>query len=148
MSPLYFDLRSTSVVAFSLIFFLLSVFVLFGGVIFICWARKRITCLHSVNWLQSLWKISFGKNQTREWFVCLFCCEGPICIHMNISIYIFFKAFLYVSKLLFNVCVSWKTLVLCVCVCEHNEPTVRGTMLYNMFFLPVFPSPIHSLSSL
>lgn len=43
-----------------------------------------------------------------------FCSEGPICIHMNISIYIFFKAFLYVSKLLFNVCVSWK---ICCCMC-------------------------------
>lgn len=46
-----------------------------------------------------------------------FCCEGPICIHMNISIYIFFKAFLYVSKLLFNVCVSWK-IWCCMCALQ------------------------------
>lgn len=61
-------------------------------------------------------KTSLAKLRHMNGMCVCFCCEGPICIHMNISIYIFFKAFLYVSKLLFNVCVSWKTLVLYVCI--------------------------------
>lgn len=73
-----------------------------------------------------------------------FCCEGPICIHMNISIYIFFKAFLYVSKLLFNVCVSWKILVLSVCI-TSLQLKERHNVVYHIVF-PVF-SPILSVGS-
>lgn len=71
----------------------------------------------------------------------LFCCEGPICIHMNISIYIFFKAFLYVSKLLFNVCVPWKTLVLYVCITSLQYE--RHNVVYHVIS-PAPPSHIHS----
>lgn len=70
--------------------------------------------------------------------VCVFWCEGPICIHNEyINIHIF-KAFLYVSKLLFNVCIMGDFNVVCV----HYQPTAERHNVVNHIVLPVPPPPL------
>lgn len=91
-------------------------------------ARRRRSLSKNLLWQNS---------DIRMVCVFVFCCEGPICIHMNISIYIFFKAFLYVSKLLFNVCVSWKTWC-CMCALQAYS-SERHNVVYHVVSPVFFP---------